>query len=255
MSTKLFALTSFLAFTSALPSALRSILSERSAGQSDCWQTNPGTVFYNCANGYVGCFSQDPCSLPKLGSTTAPPTPSTTPTPAPPAVYEITKPRSFNIYVLSEAQHNVQDQVPHVDLNKPKDSATTTTNAMVFDNVPAGARNCQLKWRSTEMNGENMFTVAGNGQAWSRQLSGFPTKEEIVSFDGLKKYQDPEAEWKSSLDFTGWTESPGDHTSTALKCAEQVAIELKGSDEPLEQENRVFITLTETNGLYLTYEL
>jgi hypothetical protein len=249
MSTTLFTLTGLLAFTSALPSALRSTLSERSADRSDC---NAGTVFYNCANGYVGCFPAatypDPC-------TTIPASPSTTPASTIPKVYEITKPRSFNIYVLSEAQHNVQDPVPHVDLNKPKGSATTTTNAMVFDNVPAGAKNCQLKWRSTETNGENMFTVAGNGQAWSRQLNGFPTKEEIVSFDGLKKYQDPEAEWKASLDFTGWTESPGDHTSTTLKCAEQVAIELKGSDEPLEQENRVFITLTETNGLYLTYEL
>ena len=100
-----------------------------------------------------------------------------------------------------------------------------------------------------------MFSVAGNGLVSSRQLTGFPSSDELVSFDGLKKYQDPEAEWKAGMDFTGWTEIPGDHTGPALECAEQVAVELKGSDEPLEQENRVFITLTETNGLYLSYEL
>ncbi|KAJ4296489.1 hypothetical protein N0V90_006534 [Kalmusia sp. IMI 367209] len=253
MSTKLFTFTSLLALTSALPSGLRSTLSERRADRSDCWQTKPGSVFYNCANGYVGCFYQDPCSLPPLEST--PTTPPSTPTPAPPKVYEITKPRSFNIYVLSEAQHNVQDQVPHVDLNKPKGSRTTTTNALVFDNVPTGAKNCHLNWRSTKPNGENVFTVKGQGQAWHRQLNGFPTKSEIVSYDGLKKYQDPTAEWKPSLDFSFWPEQePRDHRGPSVECAEQVAVELKGNDEG-EQENRVFITLTETNGFYLTYEL
>ncbi|KAF2727562.1 hypothetical protein EJ04DRAFT_517179 [Polyplosphaeria fusca] len=252
MSAKLYAFTTFLALTSALPSTLRSTLSERRAQNTECWQTNPGTQFYRCANGYVGCFATDPCALPPLASSTTIPT--STPTPEPPKVYEITKPRSFNIYVLSEAQHNVQDQVPHVDLNKPEGSRTTTTNAMVFDNVPAGAKNCQLKWRSTAPNDENNFTVSGNGQAWHRQLLGFPSGNEIVSYDGLKKYQDPNAEFSPSLDFTGWPELPGDHTGPTLNCAEQVAVELKGSDEG-DQVNRVFMTLTETNGFYLSYEL
>lgn len=247
MSSKLFALTSLLAIASALPAGLRA--------REECWQTNPGSTFYSCANGYVGCFFQDPCGLPPLSSTTTPSTPSSTPTPAVSSIYEVTKPRSYNIYVLSEAQHNVEDPVPHVDLNKPKDSKTTTTNAMVFDNIPAGAKNCQLRWRSTTQDDANNFFVKGSGQAWSRQLNGFPTEDEIVSYDGLKKYQDPEAEWKASLDFTGWTDSPGSHGGPSLKCGEQVALELKGADEPLDQENRVFITLTETNGFYLTYEL
>ncbi|KAL1610474.1 hypothetical protein SLS60_002142 [Paraconiothyrium brasiliense] len=248
MATKLFAFTTLLAFAAARPT-----LSERHADRSDCWQTNPGTVFYNCANGYIGCFDQSPCDRPPLASTTSTTTAPTS-TPEAPEAHEITKPRSFNIYVLSEAQHNVQDEVPHVDLNKPVDSRTTTTNAMVFDNVPTGAKNCRLRWRSTESNDGNSFFVKGNGQAWHRQLTGFPTKEEIVSYDGLKPYQDPEADWSPSLDFTGWPESPADHIGPALKCGEQVAVELKGSDDG-EQENRIFITLTETNGFYLTYDL
>ncbi|ORY12759.1 hypothetical protein BCR34DRAFT_563323 [Clohesyomyces aquaticus] len=236
MSTKLFTFASLLALASALP---HSTLSQRRAQNTECWQTNPGTSFYRCDNGYVGCFASDPCALPAK----------------PVNVYELTKPRSYNIYVLSEAQHNVEDKVPHVDLNKPADSSITTTNAMVFDNVPAGAKNCQLHWRSTAPNDENSFTVAGSGAAFSRQLLGFPSGDEIVSFDGLKKYQDPNAKWSQSLDFTGWTEMPGSHTGPRLNCATQVALELKGSDGPADQENRVFITLTETNGFYLTYEL
>lgn len=246
MAFKILVLANLLVLTSALPSGLRSGFSERSADRSDCWQTDPGTVFYNCANGYVGCFSSDPCN--------SPPRPPPALNPEPPKTHEITKPRSFNIYVLSEAQHNVQDQVPHVDLNKPKGSRITTTNALVFDNVPAGAKNCRLNWRSTSPNDENNFTVAGQGQALHRQLNGFPGKDEIVSYDGLKKYQNPEAVWSSSLDFTGWPENPRDHIGPAVECGEQVGLELKGSDEG-EQENRVFITLTETNGFYLTYEL
>jgi hypothetical protein len=39
-----------------------------------------------------------------------------------------------------------------------------------------------------------------------------------------------------------------------MKCGSQVAVEVRGSDEG-EEENRVFITLTETNGFYLSYEL
>ncbi|KAF9740435.1 hypothetical protein PMIN06_009547 [Paraphaeosphaeria minitans] len=251
MSTKLFAFTSLLALAASRPT-----LSVRRAESSECWQTNPGTVFYSCSNGYHGCFYQDPCSLSPLSSTD--PT-SITPSPTtssdiPVEIHELTKPRSFNIYVLSEAQHNVQDQVGHVDLNKPEGSAITTTNALVFDDVPAGAKNCNLNWRSTVSNDENNFTVKGAGQAYTRQLTGFPAKSEIVSYDGLKKYQDPSAQWTLSLDFTGWTEQPTSHRGPGLACGSQVAVEIKGSDEG-EGENRVFITLTETSGFYLTYEL
>ncbi|KAF2444623.1 hypothetical protein P171DRAFT_443626 [Karstenula rhodostoma CBS 690.94] len=248
MATKLFAFTSLLALAAARPT-----VTSRSADRSDCWQTNPGTVFYSCSNGYTGCFYQDPCSLPPLPSS-APPTPLPTTTSEAPEKHELTTPRSYNIYPLSTAQHNVQDKVPHVDLNKPAGSATTTTNALVFDNVPAGAKNCILNWRSTAPTDENNFTVNGSGQAWTRQLTGFPAKTDIVSFDGLKPFQDPAAEWTPSLDFTGWTESPGSHAGSKLECGEQVAVELKGSGEG-EGENRVFITLTKTNGFFLTYEL
>jgi hypothetical protein len=250
MSTKLFTFTTLLALTSAIP--LSNTVSERSAQNTECWQTNPGTQFYRCANGYVGCFSSDPCALPPIASTTTV-TPTSGPTPVS-KVYEITKPRSYNIYPLVEAMHNVEDKVGHVDLNKPEGSRTTTTNAMVFDDVPAGAKNCQLKWRSVAPSDGNSFTVAGNGQAWHRQLLGFPSGNELVSFEGIKKYQDTSKDFSPSLDFTGWTTIPGDHVGPTLKCDKQVAVELKGSDDG-DQENRIFITLTDVNGFYLSYEL
>lgn len=250
MSAKAFIVTSLLALASALPSSTRSILDERQS--TECWQTNPGTTFYRCANGYVGCFKTDPCSLPPIPSATAGPGGKGPTTQA--KVNELTIPRSYNIYPNSKQQSNTQDKVGHVDINKPANSKVTTTNAMVFDNVPAGAKNCQLKWRSTLPNDRNQFTVNGNGQAWHRQLKGWPTDKEVVSFDGLKKYQDKKAEWKLSIDFTGWQQQPGDHIGPSVRCEKQVGIELKGSDKG-NQENRVVITHTETNGFYLTYDL
>lgn len=247
MSARILAFTRLLAFVSALPSGLHSTLSERSPDRSECWRTEPGSSFYNCF-GYVGCFYSDPCSLPHRPSST------TLPTPEPPKTHEITRPRSYNIYVLSEALRDEEDSSSHVDLEKPEGSGITKTTAMVFENVPKGAKNCRIMWRSAARNDRSVFFVEGQGQAWVRQLNGFPTKPERVTFDGLKKYQDPEAEWSAGLDFTGWPESPGTHNGPYVNCAERIGIELKGSDQG-EALNQVYIVLTDTDGIYLTYEL
>ncbi|CAI6236433.1 unnamed protein product [Periconia digitata] len=250
MSTKAIIFASIVAFTSALPSY------GKNTETTECWRTNPGTSFYRCANGNIGCFAYDPCG-PQVSSTTPPTTvPNVTPTPTtvPSAKYTLTQPRSYNIYPLNEALHDSEDPVSHVDLLKVANGGIVTTNAMVFENIPAGAKNCFLGWNSTVPGGENDFKVTGKGQASRRQLTGFPTSEEKVSFNSLKKYQDNSAEWSQSLDFTGWVESPGTHGSGFLKCGEQVALEIKGSDDG-EGENRVFITNTEDNGFFLTYEV
>ena len=153
-----------------------------------------------------------------------------------------------------EASQNEENRNGHVDLNKPEGDSITTTNAMVFDNVPKDAKNCRLMWKSVTRNDNNVFFVLGQGKAWVRQLNGFPTKEEGVSFNSLKKYQDSQAEWEPSLDFTGGPANPGVHDGPYVKCAEQIGLELKGSDQG-EQHNRIFIAISDTTGLYLTYEL
>ncbi|KAF1974729.1 hypothetical protein BU23DRAFT_89765 [Bimuria novae-zelandiae CBS 107.79] len=259
MSTKLFTLTSLLALTSALPSGLRSTLFERRAATTEC---DAGTWFYKCSNGYVGCFNYDPCSLPKLESTatTSPTVPSptssssSTPTSEPPKIYEITKPRSYNIY-HSEGQTNEEDKVPHVDLVKAENGTIVTSNAMIFDNVPAGAKNCRLNWRhSVGIEGDE-FTVEELGQAFARPLTGFPTPPEKVSFNGLKKYQDTAAPWSQGLDFQNWPGLPArEHYGPSVPCGTQVAVEVKGSEEGVKA-NRVYITNTKTNGFYLSYSL
>ncbi|PVH97844.1 hypothetical protein DM02DRAFT_616229 [Periconia macrospinosa] len=262
MSTKFFAIAGLLALTSALPASERATLTERAHG--DCWLTNPGTQYYKCFQ-YDGCFAKDPCdpNSPPPPSTTTPcatssATPSTIPssTPTPPKSYEITRPRAYNIYVLSKEQHNVQDKTGHIDLNKPAGSRITTTNALVFDNVPKDAKNCRLMWRTVKPDETNSFRVDGNGQAWTRQLTGFPTgtEKDLVSFDGLKKYQDPNAQW-SPLDFTGGENDHSERTAQSLKCAEQIGLEMTGSDGGDEELIRIFMTLGEKNGVYLKYDL
>jgi hypothetical protein len=235
MSTKLFTFTALLALTSALPSGLYE-------------REEPAAQYYRCANGYVGYFSSNPCALPPLATTTTTTLPTQTAQTS--RVYEMTRPRSYNVYPL-QSDDTVSDKVEHVDLHKPEGSKITTTNVMVFDNVPAGAKNCKLGWRSTAPNAENSFTAVGAGQAWHRQLLRFP--EGIAPFH-LNPYRDASAEWSPSMDFQGWPSIPRDHGGPSMKCGSQVAVEVRGSDEG-EEENRVFITLTETNGFYLSYEL
>ena len=244
MSTKLFIFTSLLALTSAL----RSTLTERRQVNTECPQTNPGTQFYHCSNGYVGCFAEDPCAFPPF-STTTPSIPSATPIPT---RHEITEPRSYNIY--PQNGNGIEDPVPHVDLQKVVKEGIVTTNALVFDNVPENAKNCRLDWRSDKANDRSNFFVEGAGQAYFRQLLGFPSRPVSVIFETLKRFQDTEKEFSQGLDFTGWENSPAQHIGPSLKCARQVAVELKG-EEGGEDANRVFIANTATNGLYLTYEL
>ncbi|KAF2651879.1 hypothetical protein K491DRAFT_696106 [Lophiostoma macrostomum CBS 122681] len=255
MSAKAFAFTSLLALTSAL----RSTPAQRRRDISDCSHT-PGTQFYRCSNGYVGCYAQDPCALPTISSSSSTPTTTTptssTPTPTvadatPTATgLEITVPRSFNIYPQNGAQN--QDEVPHVDLKKTDDGILVTTNALLFENVPSNAQNCRLQWRTEKEDDKSLFFVTGIGLVYSRQLLGWP--EGDVTFESLKPFQDNETGFRGGLDFTGWESDPRSHGGPRVNCAEQIAIELKGS-EGGDGENRVFIANTKTNGMYLTYDL
>jgi len=242
MSAKLIAFTALLSITSAL----RSTITERRQVNTECWQTNPGTVFYNCANGYVGCFKEDPCALP--------PKPDT---PELPTIYEITQPRSYNIYPKSPLapEDELEDKVPHVDLKKEPGRGIVTTNAMVFDDVPAGAKNCQLMWRLDGKDGLGGFRLTGtHGLIYTRQLLGFPDENTPVTFSNLKPFLNTAEEFSPSINTSGWELTTGAHIGPALECAEQVAVEMIQDDSGAE-DDRIFMVNTETNGFYLTYQL
>jgi hypothetical protein len=238
MSIKFFAFTALLSLTSAL----RPTITERREVNTECWLTNPGTTFYNCGNGYVGCFEKDPCALPPA------------PTATPKVSHEITKPRSYNIYPKSTAEVELEDPVPHIDLKKEKGRGIVTTNAIVFDNVPANAKNCLLKWRTDGKEGGSGLAVSGSGLIYSRQLLGFPGDDVPVTFTNLKPFQNTAEEFSPSMDTTGWAGTIESHNGPSLKCAEQVAVEMYGDDAGGE-DDRIFMINTETNGMYLTYDL
>lgn len=256
MYTKAFTLATLLTLTSALPSGSGKTIVDRQGAtiRTDCWNIKPGTQFYRCANGYIGCFEKDPCALPPLAADPTQPTESTPSTsPAPPAstANEITEPRSYNIY---EQFPDSYDPVPHVDLKKTVEGGIVTRNAMVFENVPEGATNCNLMWRSDKADDKNSFFVTGEGQVWSRQLTGFPAEDEDVTYATLEEFRNNDVEFSQSMDMTGWPASPSDHMGPSLECGSVVAVELHGSDKG-DGENRVFITNTATNGFYLSYDL
>lgn len=166
--------------------------------------------------------------------------------------HEITQPRSYNIY--PQSPKDIEDKVPHIDLKKEKGRGTVTTNAIAFDDVPANAKNCQLNWRTDGKDGTSGFFVKGSGLIYSRQLLGFPEEGVPVTSKSLAEFQNNATEFSAAMDTTGWEGTIDSHTGPSLDCSEQVAVEMYG-DKAGGEDDRIFIANTETNGMYLTYEL
>ncbi|CAI6331717.1 unnamed protein product [Periconia digitata] len=262
MSAKIFAFASIFALASALPAEPRA--------NTEC---SKGTSFYSCF-GQIGCFATDPCiNGPPTASSTKPPctttTISTTPTistsnptvtPAAPKTNEAT-PRAYNIFIQQEDAEG--DLTGHIDLRKNAEGVITTINTLVFDNLPADAKNCKLMWRTNATSIPSRFRGIGDGRAWIRQLTGHPAMGEKWVNKDLDQYRDPAADYpeKSQWDFTELFKAPFEQVEKAMadqrpvdvRCGATVAVEVKGSDQG-EGENMVFIQHDQYHGIYLAYE-
>ncbi|KAI0889307.1 uncharacterized protein GGS22DRAFT_153618 [Annulohypoxylon maeteangense] len=219
------------------------------------WTDCPtGTVFYACANGYRGCYQQDPCALPPIASTSLPatPTPTTSVTAAPPTATcqsgSIWQPTMYNLDLLQPDL----SQTPVTYLQVQASGASKQLEqVVVFSGIPAGAKTCNLMWAQAA-EAERTFVVDGSGLAAILPLTGVPS---LVSANSIKPYL-PAADTKPvHPDFTFWDKQSKDaatHTVGRFNCAEEVYYKIQLDTQ--NGDGRVYLEQDGKNGLYVTYE-
>ncbi|KAI2607037.1 uncharacterized protein GGS25DRAFT_316614 [Hypoxylon fragiforme] len=225
------------------------------ARSDDPTQCLPGKVFYSCANGYRGCYAQDPCALPPIATTT-PPIGTVTPTPTPTAgvcapgsTGEVRQPKMYNLY---PAQPDLADPpVSQLEVHRVAGSAAREQVA-IFAGIPAGATQCVLQWQAAAAS-ERHFTVDGNGSLEAARLSGVPA--EPVSAGSVAGQVGGE-EGVLHPDFTNWPLVATAHNSTAgvIACAEALAYKFAINQDSASGDGSVFLAQDAKNGLYVSYK-
>ncbi|KAF2759519.1 hypothetical protein EJ05DRAFT_498731 [Pseudovirgaria hyperparasitica] len=219
-----------------------------------------GYNYYNCSNGWHGCHKEDRCSEPTISTPT--PTPTPTPTSAPAQAYTspVPEPTEINtpkIYALNPRnEHHDTQVVDHILL------VTNDTDALVvFSGIPAGARDCILKWRTAALSTGRQFSCDGAGgcPVATQQLAGVPSADGNIDINpaSLKQYEREEWKWKPSLDFTTWDkmEAVYGKTGPTLDCKQEVVVRLMINNEVQSQHMWGSLVLgnNAATGFYLSY--
>ncbi|KAI1137796.1 hypothetical protein F5Y05DRAFT_62364 [Hypoxylon sp. FL0543] len=220
-------------------------------GDTDC---EAGKVFYACANGYRGCFEQDPCALPPVATTTSLPSgpAPTTITTAPETCSNgsVWQPTMYNLLPgePDKAQPAVTYLQFQVQANQPEQQQVA-----VFQGIPATAQKCYLNWAQAA-EAERTFTVDGSGYSAVQQLTGFPAAGAPVSSASIAQYVPADQAKTQHPDFTFWDKQSKDaatHSGGEVDCAEDVY--LKVSLDTLNGDGRVYMEQDAKNGFYITY--
>ncbi|KAI4859245.1 hypothetical protein F4820DRAFT_440382 [Hypoxylon rubiginosum] len=222
------------------------------------WTDCPaGSVFYSCANGYRGCFTQDPCALPSITS----PTTTTTAVPAPPTTTTVAaaacptgtgsvklwQPTMYNLY--PSEPDRAEASVSRLEVG----TAPALEQVAVFRGIPASAKSCTLGWSQADAS-ERVFVVEKNGLLSTVPLTGFPADDTKVSAASVAAYEpkDDSAE-DSTMDFTFWdqTEKATNHTGSPVACAENIYI--KVALNPVNGDGHLYMYQDGKNGITLSY--
>lgn len=215
------------------------------------WTDCPtGKVFYNCANGYKGCYEKDPCALPPVATTSIAAPPSSTPTPPPAACTSgsIFKPTMYNLYPSQPdlSQSPVSYLQVQVSGTNPQ-----LEQVAVFSGIPSNAKTCSLMWAQAAES-ERTFVVDGSGLTSILPLTGFPSTGSPVSANSIKPFESGEKATHS--DFTFWDKQSKDavnHTVGAIECAEEVYYKMSIDTE--NGDGHVYLEQDGKNGFYVTY--
>ncbi|XXG98876.1 hypothetical protein Hte_005206 [Hypoxylon texense] len=217
------------------------------------WTDCPaGEVFYSCANGYRGCFTQDPCALPPITSSTTPPTTTTATTtiaaacPTGTDSIKIWQPTMYNIYPSDPSRSEASVSRLEVGTDDP-----AVAQVAVFRGIPAGAKSCTLGWSQADAS-ERRFVVDRSGLVDTTQLTGFPSSG-AVSAASVASYEPEDPAKTHTLDFTFWdkTEKATSHTGGAVDCAESVYVKI--ALDKANGEGHVYMDQDGKNGLTLSY--
>ncbi|KAI1397526.1 hypothetical protein F4819DRAFT_503287 [Hypoxylon fuscum] len=241
------------ALASPLHAGSSNLLSRQS--DTDC---PAGKVFYVCANGYRGCYVQDPCALPSIttiaaaitSATSAPAIPSATSVPA--AACSAGVVRKPTMYNLHPAQAELaQPSVSYLE-TQLHGSDPALAQAAVFSGIPATAKTCTLSWAQADA-AARTFTVEKSGLISVLPLTGFPAAGAPVSSASVAAFEPADAEVALTPDFTFWdqTKTATNHTAGPVPCAENIY--LKVSQNPVNGDGHVYLQQDEKNGFYISY--
>ncbi|KAI1386760.1 uncharacterized protein F4822DRAFT_411150 [Hypoxylon trugodes] len=223
-------------------------------GETDC---APGKVFYSCANGYRGCFEQDPCALPPVATTSIPvtfiTTPTATPTPTPSACStgKIWQPTMYNLY--PGEPDKAEDASSDINVGTDGD-APEVRQAIVFHGIPSSATKCTLSWSQAAEN-ERHFTVDGSGFTAAQALSGFPDESSPVSYSSVDAFLAADAK-TFHPDFTFWDKQSKDafnHPGGDFDCTSDMYFKLS-LNATANGAGHVYFEQDTKNGFYINYE-
>jgi hypothetical protein len=154
------------------------------------------------------------------------------------------------------ALYNVFPSAPNVAKKSSGFHIETYNNAsqveqlVVFNDVPAKAKDCSIGWAQGERP-ERIFIVKG-GDALTevKQLSGFPDAKS-VTYQTAKEF-DTADETVGAADFTNWDDLPAQgHIIGGIDC--KSSIYLKAALRNPEGNTKVFLEQNSKNGLYIEY--
>ncbi|CEI62141.1 hypothetical protein FVEN_g10354 [Fusarium venenatum] len=154
------------------------------------------------------------------------------------------------------ALYNVFPSAPNVAKKTSGFHVETYNNAsqveqlLVFNDVPADAKDCSIGWAQGERP-ERIFIVKG-GDALTevKQLSGFPDTKS-VTYETAKEF-DTADETAGAADFTNWDDLPAQgHIIGAIDC--KSSIYLKAALRNPDGNTKVYLEQNSKNGLYIEY--
>ena len=129
-------------------------------------------------------------------------------------------------------------------------NASQVEQILVFSDIPAGTKNCQIGWQQGSRV-ERVFIVrGGDALAGVRLLSGFPHKSS-VTYNSVKPFVDAGKD-VGAADFTNWDDLPPQgHLVGDVDCAETMYLlfALRNSNG----NTKVFLNQDDENGVYVSY--
>ncbi|KAF5026511.1 hypothetical protein F66182_1371 [Fusarium sp. NRRL 66182] len=218
-----------------------------------------GTSFYTC--GVVkGCFSYDPCvgapapvaaetpdcvanneaTTTTTATAAATTTTSSEATITPEAIYDI----------FPKSPSTAKDPVMGVHL-EAYNNASQVEQAIVFKNIPAGAKECSFGWIQGPRLEQTFLVKNSNALAEIRQLSGFPAKD--VSHNSIKPFDNVEPHI-GAPDFSFWDDREHDwHGAGSVDCAETLYF-FAGLRDP-NSDSQVYLGQDHQSGWAIKYTL
>ncbi|KAF4988250.1 hypothetical protein FGRMN_9874 [Fusarium graminum] len=231
-----------------------------------------GTWYSSCGE-IAGCFDYDPCVEPPTSAcasnkpaVTQQEAPATTTAPAltatsaaatatsaaPSETASLKTVNPDGIYeIFPEKAEYAKGKVNGIHL-AAYDDKSQVEQAIVFKNIPKGAKDCNFGWRQGPRFSTTFVIHGDDAQADARQLSGFPKDGEDVTYKAVKPF-DAAKEIVGGPNFSFWDVlEESNHSVGQVQCAETLYF-IAGLRNP-KSDVQLFLEQDEHNsGWVLNY--